>query len=131
MSSRATRRFGAIRPSDYLALAEEWARIGDGALLRSAVDRAYYAAFLTARDELTGKGYGTFSGGPQAHSQVAVTLSGIKDDVGQRLVILRRARNLLNYQTGSVVLPRGQSLPRLFALSGSVIEAVQNLPVIR
>ena len=128
MNLRATHNFYPVAPYAYLSLAIEWTHSTDVATLRSAVDRAYYAAFLTARDQLSAKGYGRFSAGPQAHRQVAKALSTIKADVRERLISLRRARNRLNYQTGSVNLPRSQSLQSLMLFARVVIEAAQALP---
>lgn len=128
MNLRVTRNFAAVDPAAYLSLAIEWTQSTDTATSRSAVDRAYYAAFLTARDQLSAKGYGPFSAGPQAHIQVAKALSDIKADVGERLISLRRARNRLNYQTGSVNLPRSQSMQSLMQFARVVIEAAQSLP---
>ena len=46
MTSRAASSFEAIGPSSYLTLAAGLAEMQDAAATRSAVDRAYYAAFL-------------------------------------------------------------------------------------
>ena len=128
MTSRATRSFGAIDPSSYLTLAIELATFQAAAAHRTAVDRAYYAAFLTARDQLTDKGYGRFTREAGVHTQVASVLNGVSKDVAERLIRLRRARNRLTYQPGSQTLPRGQSLAALPASARSVIEAVEELP---
>ena len=128
MSSRAIRNFDAVDPAAYLALAIEWSQSTDSAALRSAVDRAYYAAFLSARDQLSAKGYGRFSQGPQAHSEVAKALSAVQVNVGERLITLRRARNRLNYQTGRATLPRGQSIQSLMLFARAVVEAARALP---
>ena len=128
MSLRATRNFNAVDPAAYLTLAIEWSRSADDTTLRSAVDRAYYAAFLTTRDQLSGKGYGHFTADPQVHSQVAKLLSATNKNAGEKLIILRRARNRLNYQTGNVTLPRGQSVRSLMLFARIVVEAAQELP---
>ena len=100
----------------------------DGTAHRSAVDRAYYAAFLTARDTLAQKGYGNFPAGSQAHLSVVGVLRPISHDAARRLTVLRRARNRLTYQPGRQTLPRGQSLAELLDSARVVIEAVQALP---
>ncbi len=100
----------------------------DEASRRSAVDRAYYAAFLAARDELIIKGYMNVSRNSNAHVQVVNTLRGIDKGASEMLFILRRARNQLTYQTAYVNLPRGQSIPELLDSARAVIEAVQGLP---
>ncbi len=93
MTSRATRSFEPIQPSAYLAIAMQLAETPDAAAQRSAVDRAYYAAFLTVHDGLVDKGYASFPERPEAHRRVAEALNALTEDMGQRLAILRRARN--------------------------------------
>ncbi len=46
-----------VDPSQYLDLARKLAREPDIAAIRSAADRAYYAAFLVSRDTLAAKNY--------------------------------------------------------------------------
>ena len=129
MSLRAIRNFDAVEPAAYLSLAAEWTQSTNSATLRSAVDRAYYAAFLTVRDQLSGKGYGHFSARPQGHSEVAKALVDVNSGAGEMLIALRRARNRLTYQTGRATLPRGQSLQDLLDFAGVVIDTAQALPV--
>ena len=128
MTSRATRSFEPIQPSAYLAIAMQLAETPDAAAQRSAVDRAYYAAFLTVHDGLVDKGYASFPERPEAHRRVAEALNALTEDMGQRLAILRRARNRLTYQTGRHTLPRGQSLRELLDSARIIIEAVRALP---
>lgn len=129
MTSRATRSFDAIDPSSYLTVATDLAREQNAAAIRSAIDRAYYAAMLTARDQLTEKGYRQFTRGPEAHAQVVNALKGIAKEAAETLRMLRQARNRLTYQPGRQVLPRGQSLRQLLEGASIVIEAVRALPV--
>lgn len=128
MVSRVIRRFDAIAPSEYLALAVELAASSSVASLRSAIDRAYYAAFLATRDELISKGYISATQGSRAHRQVAEALLHIARDAGEMLVDLRYARNRLTYETGLLTLPRRQSLQILLDSARAVIEAAQELP---
>lgn len=129
MSSTAIRSFDAVTPESYLALAGELVKGMDGVSLRSAIDRAYYSAFLAARDELAAKRYARFAVGSGAHSQVAEALSNIgRRDLGRQLRILRRTRNQLTYQTIRMELPKGQSLGTLLDSARIVIEAVKALP---
>ena len=110
-------------------MARELAKGMDGVSLRSAVDRAYYSAFLVARDELAAKRYARFTTGSGAHSQVAEALSNIgRRDLGRQLRILRRTRNKLTYQTSRMELPKGQSLQSLLESVRAIIEAVRELP---
>ena len=130
MTSIAARSFEAVAPDDYLQLAGEWAQLDNPAGRRSAVDRAYYAAFLAARGQLTAKGYGSFAASPQAHGQVQDAVWSVDPEIGRRLLILRRARNRLTYETGLIRLPRRQSLPRLLDYARAIIAAVEELPSI-
>ena len=128
MVSRVIRRFDAIAPSEYLALAAEMAASSSVASRRSAIDRAYYAAFLATRDELISKGYISAIQSSRAHRQVAEALLRITRDAGEMLVDLRYARNRLTYETGLLTLPRRQSLQSLLESARAVIEAVRALP---
>lgn len=128
MSSRAIRRFNSVAPTDYLALSVALASSTDEASRRSAVDRAYYAAFLATRDELAIKGYINVARNSNTHAQVADALRGIDKNANEMLFDLRRARNRLTYRTESATLPRGQSIPELLDSARAVIEAVRALP---
>ena len=128
MSSIAARSFEAVEPSDYLELANEWAQSSNSAVLRTAVDRAYYAAFLTARDQLTAKGYGDFAADSRAHRQVGEALSEVRSQHGEMLRILRRARNRLTYQTVPIRLPRRQTRQALLDWAREVMAAAEALP---
>lgn len=128
MNLRAIRNFEAVAPVSYFTQALELAENSDPAALRSAVDRAYYAAFLTARDEMSGKLYGSFVAGSAAHTQVSKALYNLDEDAGEKLIALRRVRNRLTYQTDQYTLARGQSLSDLLEAARSVIETVGSLP---
>ena len=128
MVSRVIRRFDAIAPSEYLALAAELAASSSAASRRSAIDRAYYAAFLATRDGLISKGYISATQGSRAHRQVAEALLHITRDAGEMLIDLRYARNRLTYETGLLTLPRRQPLQSLLDSAHAVIEAVRALP---
>ena len=124
----AARSFGPVEPDDYLQLADGWARSDNPASRRSAVDRAYYAAFLTARDQLAAKGYDSFAANSQAHGQVQDALYSVRPEIGRRLSDLRHARNRLTYETETTQLPRRQTLPRLLNSARRIIAAVEALP---
>lgn len=124
----AARSFGPVEPDGYLQLADEWALSDNPASRRSAVDRAYYAAFLTARRELTAKGYGSFAANSQAHGQVQAVLLEVLPEISQRLSDLRQARNRLTYGTRRTWLPRRQTLEGLLDSAREIIAAVEALP---
>ena len=128
MSSRAIRSFEPLAPDAYLILAVELSESASESSRRSAIDRAYYAAFLTARNELDSKGYINAVRGPQTHAQVIVALTQADRNSGRALKSLRRTRNRLTYQTERINLPRRQSLQSLIESARAVIEAAQALP---
>ena len=128
MPSSATRNFRPVETDVYLQLAIEWAQSDNEAILRTAVDRAYYAAFLTARDQLVAKGYGEFAASSRAHGQVGDALSEVRSQHGEMLRILRRARNRLTYETDATRLPRRQTRQALLDLAREIIAAVEALP---
>ena len=128
MSSSAIRSFGPIDPESYLHTAISWSLSSDEAVRRSAVDRAYYAAFLTARNELTDKGYIVAEQGPVAHILVGNSLTRLTGIPGRILRALRRTRNRVTYQTDEVSLPQNMTVEQLLGWAKTVIEAAQALP---
>ena len=128
MSLNAVRRFEPIEPQSYLNLAFRLSRSFDEASRRSAVDRAYYAAFLAARNELDNKGYIVAVRRSESHVQVVVALTKVARNPGRRLELLRRARNRVTYQTGRTNLPEGLSMANILHSARVVIEAARALP---
>lgn len=89
--------------SDYLDVANELAqRSGDEAALRTAIGRAYYATFGTARDSLVRSGARIPNAGP-AHSIVWVHFHATPDRVHRRITHLgrrlRKRRGLADYDS--------------------------------
>ena len=128
MNSNAIRSFEPVEPQSYLALAVRLSGASDEASRRSAIDRAYYAAFLTTRNELNDKGYIVAVQRSESHAQVVVALTLMSGTLGRRLELLRRARNRLTYQTDIANLPEGLSLEIMLDSARRVIEAVRALP---
>lgn len=120
--------FEPVEPAEYLQLADEWAQSDNSATLRSAVDRAYYAAFLIVRDELTNKGYGSFAASSRVHGQVSRSLVKVHRELGERLANLRRARNALTYETGATELPESQTPQDILNSARQIIVAAEALP---
>ena len=87
-------------PRDFLLLAGELSPRNTEACWRSAASRAYYAAFHVARDFLNSLGF-AIRQGDQSHAAVYRRLSNTRvpdvDDVGNRLIDLRRLRNQADY----------------------------------
>ena len=128
MTSAAANSLEAVSAAEYLEQANEWAPVGNSAALRSAVDRAYYAAFLTARDQLAAKGYRSFAASSRTHGQVSATLLLVAPELGDALDVLRRARNRLTYETWATELPNGLTVQELLDSASEVIAAVEALP---
>ena len=104
MASRQSSVFSPLATGTLLDLADELAHRPTPASLRSAADRAYYAAYLTARDQLARKKYARFNPGGSAHVRVGQALRAIDIDTGNLLSELRFTRNTLTYDTGYVAL---------------------------
>jgi uncharacterized protein (UPF0332 family) len=89
-----------IRPDDFLTQARAWVQGAVEADWRSAVSRAYYAAFHVARDLLSDLGFAV-PRGPQAHSYLWLRLSNCGHpataDAGGDLNDLQRWRNRADY----------------------------------
>ena len=127
-STSSIRSFEPFAPDAYLELSSDLSRQPNEPARRSAIDRAYYAAFLTARNELDSKGYLNPGRGPQTHAQVILALTRADRNSGRTLKSLRMARNRLTYQTGRVALPYGMTIPTALDSARIVIEAVRALP---
>src|SRR5687768_14761663 len=87
--------------ADFLEAAEDLAKRGDEAGLRSAVSRAYYAAFCSARNHLRDKRSIPIPKTGAAHRIVwdQFEASNDRDDrlIGTLGVRLRRSRNKVDY----------------------------------
>lgn len=90
-----------IDPHDYLEVAWSLLEGNREAEWRSAVSRAYYAAFHVARQLLTQCGF-TVPRADQAHAYLWLRLSNAEHadvhSVGTRLNDLRKARNRADYE---------------------------------
>jgi uncharacterized protein (UPF0332 family) len=89
-----------IPGGDFLTLAERWVNGAGEAEWRSAVSRAYYAAFHEARELLRDLGF-RVPRGDQAHAYLWMRLSNCGDPqvqlAGSELNRLRRDRNRADY----------------------------------
>lgn len=128
MLSRADSNFRPLSPDAYLTLAVELSQSPSEASRRSAVDRAYYAAFLATRNELHRKGYLTAGRGPQIHTQVISAFTNLNKNAGSQLRNLRLARNRLTYQTGRATLPYGMTTETILNSARTIIQAARTLP---
>lgn len=122
-----------LDPIDLLVLAQELNSRDDSPSIRSACDRAYYAAYLYTRNELTSLGRVELDGRSGDHGKVISSLKAQPDGLrhGNDLSILRRTRNSYTYDTGSLTLATtgGSARPTSWVLSRAqaVINFVQQL----
>jgi uncharacterized protein (UPF0332 family) len=103
--------------SEFLAVAhhlvEADAREG---FQRSAISRAYYAAFLLARRVFREQGKMQQGGGGSDHRRIANLLDDLDPALAENYGALRRLRNEANYTTETVD-PETLATTALFAIS--------------
>lgn len=114
---------------DFLNLAKSLSERKDEASDRSAISRAYYAAFCTARDSLLTNNC-PLSKGSEVHGQVQDVLGKAKDfdcqKIAQDLGRLRLDRNKADYDIDFPDLDdaRNKALFR----AAKIIERIENIP---
>lgn len=86
-----------FNPSDFLDLAMELEK-NDEARIRTAIGRAYYASFLTARNTMS-VGEKT----PEVHKMVLSIMYRKNPVIANKLHYLRRQRNIADYDTELVI----------------------------
>ena len=84
-------------PIDFLHLAKRLMP-GDKASVRKSVSRAYYASFLMARDKI-----GLDLRVPAVHKKVTEEMYHRAPSIGHNLHLLRRTRNLADYDTKAIL----------------------------
>lgn len=96
--------------STYLELADELAMRSEESCQRSAISRAYYAAFCSAREKLEDEGKLSRTGGGQDHIRVwnSFQTSGEKTRrrIGQFGNSLKRMRGKADYEDEIPELPK-------------------------
>ncbi len=90
-----------MNPRDFQDLAEALFKQGGPARLRSAISRAYYAAYLVAADHVRATGV-RISKSDRAHAEVSKYLASCSDEevkrAGSNLGDLRGFRNKADYE---------------------------------
>jgi uncharacterized protein (UPF0332 family) len=122
--------YSAIDPSEYLQVAKELSSKTDGASLRSAADRAYYATFLKCRDVLLQKKYSRSYQGLEDHAYVSRVLRAVLGSLGNEENRMRRVRVEVTYEPRDLF--GGQNIRRvewMIATSEEIIKTIENLPV--
>lgn len=102
----------------------------DIAALRSAADRAYYASFLTCRENLRLKGYIVPYNGIDEHEYISRTLRTVIGSLGNDENRLRRARNEITYNTNDLIAGQNDVMPLEWILktASELITSVEALP---
>ena len=130
MTSKQKLVFPALDPVTYIPLVDELASKPDSSAKRTAADRAYYAAFLTSRDQLTTKGYITPHYNSDDHKYVAENLKILLGSFGNEENRLRTARNQVTYDTRELTQNQGQpSLKWMIDTAKQIIQRVSELPI--
>ena len=119
-----------INPVEYLSLAKNLSSQLDIAALRSAADRAYYASFLTCRENLRLKGYIVPYNGIDEHEYISRTLRTVIGSLGNDENRLRRARNEITYNTNDLIAGQNDVMPLEWILktASELITSVEALP---
>jgi len=116
-----------MNPRDFLTLANALAAGTTEAAWRSAVSRAYYAAFHAARLLLRDLGFRT-PRGDQAHAYLWMRLSNCGnarlEAAGQKLQDLRRERNRADYDL-DIPLPQ-VSVPVRIGVAAHVMQTLDS-----
>jgi len=124
--------YNALDPKTYLELAFTLSSESQDTAIRTAADRAYYAAFLASRDILAAKGYITPYYNQQDHQYVATELKrlNVSGWFGNEENRLRRARNLITYDTRQIDSSQPDARPVRWMLDTArrIIELVEGLP---
>jgi len=124
--------FPSLDPLELLELAKELATTSTAATIRTAGDRAYQAAYLFSRDDLSAKDHFTPQGSGDDHSNLVIALrrSHVLGTFGDYLDQLRRARNVLNYVTGAIEPshPDVRPIQWMIDRASEIIEKVTDVP---
>jgi len=126
LTSEQIMTFPAVDPFKYLEFACEISSRTETEVRRTAGDRAYYAAFLFARDQLKEKGYMTPYNHEGDKKQVTEVLKRLKLSVGMDEFRLQEHRTRVTYHTWRVEYP---SLEWMIDTAQKIINYVKALPV--
>jgi len=131
LTSRQRPVFPALDPDDYIGLADELAARSGQAAKRTAADRAYYAAFLISREQLTAKGHIIPHYGSNDHEYVTETLKerDLLGTYGNQEFRLRIARNRVTYDIRDLTYSQEQpSLRWMIDTAKEIIKRVKKIP---
>ena len=110
----------ALDPTEFLAHASLLTEVGGEAGCRSAINRAYYACHLMARDRLFGLDAARWEPPPRRPSHRSVVRALLRslpmDDAADQLELLRQAREIADYVRDSAH-PEAQAMFSLHGVS--------------
>ncbi len=117
-----------MEPKDFLQVANDLAKSDEAAELRSAVSRAYYAAFHVARKLLVDMGF-QISKGPGAHGDVCKYLGNAGnpsvEHAGNNIGDLKGWRNQADYDLDLVVHENSGSVQKIVSITAQIIEDLE------
>lgn len=119
-----------LDPLDLLTLAEALAQSKDSARVRTACDRAYYAAFLFARERLAFLGKYIQHDNYRDHQEILVAIGKLPDGMGPRETLhrLRVHRNKFTYTVTALTHPTHALSPSdMLSRARLVIDFIQSV----
>ena len=115
-------------PKDFLRVANDLAQSNKAAELRSAVSRAYYAAFHVARKLLVDMGF-EISKGSGAHGDVCKYLGNAGnpavEHAGNNIGALKGWRNQADYELNSVEHENSSRVKKIVSITEQIIEDLE------
>ncbi len=115
-------------PKDFLRVANDLAQSNKAAELRSAVSRAYYAAFHVARKLLVDMGF-EISKGSGAHGDICNYLGNAAnptvEHAGNNIGDLKGWRNQADYELNSVEHENSGSVQKIVFITEQIIEDLE------
>ena len=115
-------------PKDFLRVANDLAKSDEAAELRSAVSRAYYAAFHVARKLLIDMGF-EISKGPGAHGDVCKYLGNAANSTvehaGSNIGDLRNWRNQADYELDLVEHENSGKVQHIVTVTEQIIGGLE------
>jgi uncharacterized protein (UPF0332 family) len=119
-----------MRSSDFMALAAELIDGGNEARFRTAVGRAYYGAFHSAKELLAAAGV-VLPATAEAHRKIQLCFkeSGIDAarQSGERLEVLRGRRNRADYDLGARDFRQRPTAESVLHVAQNVVAAIETL----
>ena len=119
----------AINPPDLVDLAVELSGRSESSAVRSACDRAYYGAFLFARDRLDALGKATPHRDARDHNYIPSALKKLPGGIGHGdyLMALLRQRRTYTYDTGPLTSDNVRPVSWIISKAQGIVRFVDQL----